>query len=49
METYNILVESLKRLYELKSLNLLQIKERLLKGTINEQEYRYITGLEYSE
>lgn len=44
-----ILVESLKRLYTKGTLTMEQVKERVLKGTIDETEYRYITGKEYAE
>lgn len=42
------LVESLKRLYLKKRLTKQQIKDRVTKGTINEQEYEYITGEVYT-
>ena len=41
------LVKSLKRLYESKQLTKEQIKERVQKGTITEEEYEYITGEKY--
>lgn len=41
------LVESLKRLYECGRLTKEQIAQRVVKGTINEEEYKYITGEEY--
>lgn len=41
-----ILVESLKRLYP-KKLTKDQIRERVEKGTISEEEYKYITGEDY--
>lgn len=41
------LIESLKRLYEAGRLTLAQIKERVKKGTITENEYKYITGEDY--
>ena len=41
------LVESLKRLYEAGRLSLDQMKERVKKGTITEDEYKYITGKDY--
>ena len=39
-----MLVESLKRLYEKGRLTKVQIAERVDKGTISEEEYKYITG-----
>lgn len=41
------LVESIKRLYEKKKLSLEQVGQRVKKGTIDSQEYQYITGKEY--
>lgn len=41
------LVESLKRLYEAKRLTLKQLKERVEKGTITPEEYKYITDKDY--
>ncbi len=41
------LVKSLKRLYESRQLTKEQIRERVAKGTITEEEYKYITGEEY--
>lgn len=38
------LVESLKRLYKRGTLTLEQIRARVTKGTITEDEYKYITG-----
>lgn len=44
-----ILVESLKRLYEVKkTLTKEQIAERVTKGSISVDEYEYITGEKYS-
>ena len=43
-----ILVESLKRLYP-KRLSIEQIKERVEKGIITEEEFKYITGEDYTE
>lgn len=43
------LVESLKRLYEKNRLTKEQVADRVTKGSISEDEYRYITGEEYSE
>lgn len=43
------LVESLKRLYEKDRLTKEQVAERVTKGSISADEYRYITGEEYSE
>lgn len=40
----SILVKSLKRLYESGRLTKVQIRERVAKGTITEEEYEYITG-----
>lgn len=45
----NILVESLKRLYISKKLSFDQIKERVEKGSINKEQFKYITGELYSE
>jgi len=41
------LVESLKRLYQKGSLSKEQIRERVVKGSITEDEYKYITGEDY--
>lgn len=41
------LVESLKRLYEKKRLTKEQIGERVVKGSITVEEYKYITGEDY--
>ena len=41
------LVKSLKRLYEKGRLTKEQIRERVEKGTITEEEYEYITGEPY--
>ena len=41
------LVESLKRLYEAGKLTKKQIKERVQRGTITEEEYKLITGEDY--
>lgn len=43
------LVESLKRLYAKGTLSKEQIRERVVKGTITEAEYKYITGEDYEE
>ena len=43
------LVESLKRLYEKNRLTKEQVADRVIKGSISEDEYQYITGEEYSE
>lgn len=42
-----ILVNSLKRLYENGTLTKEQIKDRVAKGTIDADEYSYITGEAY--
>lgn len=42
------LVKSLKRLYEKGRLTKEQIEERVVNGTITEEEYEYITGEEYN-
>ncbi|MCM1223824.1 MAG: XkdX family protein [Lachnospiraceae bacterium] len=42
------LVESLKRLFKKGTLTLVQMKERVQKGTISEDEFKYITGKDYS-
>lgn len=44
-----ILVESLKRLYNKGSLDKQAIRDRVAKGTINADEYAYITGEPYEE
>lgn len=41
------LVKSLKRLYESGRLTKEQIRERVNKGTITEEDYEYITGEPY--
>ncbi len=41
------LIESLKRLYNRGKLTKEQIRERVEKGTITEDEYKYITGEDY--
>lgn len=41
------LVESLKRLYHKGRLTKAQIAERVEKGTITPEEYKYITGEDY--
>lgn len=41
------LVESIKRLFEKEKLSLEQVGQRVEKGTIDSQEYKYITGREY--
>lgn len=38
------LVESLKRLYDSKKIAKKQVKERLTKGVITQEEYNYIIG-----
>ena len=43
----SILVNSLKRLYESSKLTKEQIAERVEKGSIDAEEYAYITGEEY--
>lgn len=43
----SILVNSLTRLYESGRLTKEQIKERVEKGSINEEEYQEITGEAY--
>lgn len=43
----SILVNSLTRLYESGRLTKEQIKERVEKGSINEEEYQKITGEAY--
>lgn len=45
----SILVDSLKRLYEKGTLSEEQIKERVEKGSITEDDYEYITGEEYTD
>lgn len=42
------LVESLKRLYLAKRLTFEQMKQRVVKGTIDEETFEYITGEKYS-
>lgn len=46
---YTTLVNSLKRLYEKETLDLETIKGRVVKETITEDEFEYVTGEEYSE
>ena len=41
------LVESLKRLFESGKLTKEQIAERVGKGSITKDDYRYVTGDEY--
>lgn len=41
------LVESLKRLFSKNRLTLEQVRERVEKGTITEEEFKYITGEDY--
>ena len=43
-----ILVDSLKRLYESETINLDVIKVRVAKGTITEDEFKYIVGVDYT-
>lgn len=43
------LVNSLKRLYEAGKLTKEQLAERVKKGTIDEEEYKEITGEAYGE
>lgn len=43
----SILVNSLTRLYEAGRLTKEQIRERVEKGSINEEEYQEITGEAY--
>lgn len=43
----SMLVESLKRLYNKNRLTKEQIIERVVKGTITKEEYKYITNEEY--
>ncbi len=43
-----MLVESLKRMYKKGTLTKEQIAERVTKGSISADEYKYITGEEYS-
>jgi uncharacterized XkdX family phage protein len=44
-----MLVESLKRMYKKGTLTKEQIAERVAKGSISADEYKYITGEAYSE
>ena len=44
-----MLVQSLKRLYNKGRLTKEQIKERVEKGTITQEEYEYIVGEPYDE
>ena len=41
------LVKSLKRLYDAGRLTKEQVRERVEKGTITEEDYKYITGENY--
>lgn len=43
-----MLVDSLKRLYESETINLDTVKARVTKGTITEDEFKYITGVDYT-
>lgn len=43
-----ILVESLTRLYGAKKLTYEQIKERVSRGSITEDEFKSITGEDYT-
>jgi len=43
-----ILVDSLKRLYESETINIDVVKARVTKGTITEDEFMYVTGVEYT-
>lgn len=43
-----MLVESLKRMYKKGTLTKEQIAERVTKGSISVDEYKYITGEKYS-
>lgn len=43
----SILIDSLKRLYEAGRLTKEQVKERVTKGTITEDDYEKITGEPY--
>lgn len=43
------LIESLKRLYNKGKLAKEQIAERVAKGTITPEDYKYITGEDYPE
>lgn len=43
-----IVVESFKRLFEKERLTKAQVKERVESGKITEDEYKYITGEEYT-
>lgn len=43
-----MLVESLKRMYKKGTLTKEQIVERVTKGSISADEYKYITGEKYS-
>ena len=43
-----MLVDSLKRLYESETIDLATVKGRVTKGTITEDEFKYITGVEYT-
>lgn len=42
-----MVVESIKRLYEKGTISKETVKGRVVKGTINEDEYKYATGEEY--
>lgn len=43
-----IVVDSLKRLYENETIDLDTAKARVVKGTITAEEFKYITGVEYT-
>lgn len=43
----SMLIESLKRLYNKGRLTKEQIAERVVKGTITVDDYKYITGEDY--
>lgn len=45
----SMLIESLKRLYEKGRLTKEQIAERVKKGTITADDYKYITGEDYPD
>ena len=45
----NILVSSIKRLYNSGKLTKEQVAERVAKGSISAEEYAYITGEEYPD
>ena len=44
----SMLTESLKRLYEKGKLTKEQVAERVTKGSISEEDYKYITGEDMS-